>query len=79
MAFNGWEHHDLNVQLRDSNISNSLELYKKKHNELRQECSKIIDLKPESEEYKKQHEKCTFMHEQKMKIALHIADTMTGI
>lgn len=79
MALNGWEHHDLEKEIVNSNMAQLLELFKRESEKFSQECVKFVELKGKmtEEQVEKIEEKCKFLEEARMKIALVIAERLT--
>ncbi|MEK3987671.1 hypothetical protein MHB77_30520 [Paenibacillus sp. FSL K6-3166] len=81
MSINGWEHYDLEKEIGNSNMAQLLELFKRESEKFSQECVKYVDSngKLTMDERKKVEEKCTFLNEARMKVALEVAERMTDI
>lgn len=79
MNLNSWDFYDLGKEMRDVNVSELLELYKREEKKYSDKCAEYVrSLSKLTDEGKKEFEKeCEFLQGCKITVALKIADTLT--
>lgn len=79
MNLNSWDFYDLEQEMRDANVSDLLELYKREEKKYSEKCVEYVNSSSRLNDEKKQliEKECNFLAGCKAKIALRIADTLT--
>lgn len=76
---NGGEHYDLEEQISRLNLFELQKLYIDKQKEYVQECVKYLDFDIETKEGKLQYSMCDHVKIEVVKVAIAIANRLTGI
>lgn len=79
MNLNGWEHHDLEVEMRDRPLFVLLEIFKREDTKFNKRCEELLVLynSMTEEGRKAKEQECHLQDEARCKVALKIANMLT--